>query len=47
MLQALSEQMPLPESAARSFEARWGLLVDRERTERSDRRLTARVRQAK
>lgn len=47
MVKALSEQMHLPESADLSFEERLGLLVDRELTERSDRRLTARLRQAK
>jgi DNA replication protein DnaC len=47
MVKALSEQMHLPESADLSFEERLGLLVDREFTERSDRRLTARLRQAK
>ena len=47
MSHALVEQMPMPEIAPRSFEARLGLLVDRELTEREDRRLTTRVRQAK
>lgn len=47
MVKALSEQMHLPESADLSFEERLGLLVDRELTERRDRRLTARLRQAK
>ena len=47
MAKALSEQMALPESQALSFEERLGLLVDREMTVRSDRRLTTRVRQAK
>ena len=44
---ALSEQMVLPESQALSFEERLGLLVDREMTVRSDRRLTTRLRQAR
>ena len=47
MTKALSEQMALPESQALSFEERLGLLVDREMTERLDRRLTTRLRQAK
>jgi DNA replication protein DnaC len=47
MYHALCEQMALPESAALSFEERLGLLVDREVTERSTRRLTTRLRQAK
>ena len=38
--------MDLPESQALSFEERLGLLVDREMTVRSDRRLTTRLRQA-
>jgi DNA replication protein DnaC len=47
MYHALCEQLALPESAALSFEERLGLLVDREVTERSTRRLTSRLRQAK
>jgi DNA replication protein DnaC len=47
MAKAFSEQMDLPESQALSFEERLGLLVDREMTIRSDRRLTTRLRQAK
>jgi IstB-like ATP binding protein len=47
MAKALSEQMELPESQALSFDERLGLLVDREMTVRSDRRLTTRLRQAK
>jgi DNA replication protein DnaC len=47
MAKALSEQRPLPEISARSFEARFGLLGDRELTEREARRLTPRLRQAK
>jgi len=47
MAKALSEQMVFPESQALSFEERLGLLVDREMTARSDRRLTTRLRQAK
>ena len=44
---ALVEQMQMPESAALTFEERLGLLVDRECTEREERRLTTRLRQAK
>jgi DNA replication protein DnaC len=47
MAKALSEQLPLPEITARSFEERFGLRVDRELTERDARRLTTRLRQAK
>jgi DNA replication protein DnaC len=47
MAKALGEQMDLPESQALSFEERLGLLVDREMTERLDRRLQTRLRQAK
>jgi len=47
MAKALSEQMAIPESQTLSFEERLGLLVDREMTVRSDRRLTTRLRQAK
>jgi DNA replication protein DnaC len=46
MAKALSEQRPIPESQALSFEERLGLLVDREMTVRSERRLTTRLRQA-
>jgi DNA replication protein DnaC len=47
MAKALSEQMALPDIDELSFEERLGLLVDREVTEREDRRLTTRLRQAK
>src|SRR5215475_262195 len=47
MSQALMEQMQMPEITALSFEERLGLLVDRELTERDNRRLTTRLRQAK
>lgn len=47
MYHALVEQMQMPDIAALSFEERLGLLVDRELTEREDRRLTTRLRQAK
>jgi DNA replication protein DnaC len=47
MAKALSEQLQMPEITALSFEERFGLLVDRELTERAARRLTTRLRQAK
>jgi DNA replication protein DnaC len=47
MYQALMEQMQMPEITALSFAERLGLLVDRESTERENRRLTTRLRQAK
>lgn len=47
MVKALSEQMQMPDIAELSFEERLGLLVDREMTERHDRRLKTRLRQAK
>ena len=47
MYQALMEQMQMPAITALSFEERLGLLVDRESTERENRRLTTRLRQAK
>lgn len=47
MAKALTEQMSLPDIDALSFEERLGLLIDREVTEREDRRLTTRLRQAK
>ena len=47
MAKAFSEPMDLPESQTLRFEERLGLLVDREMTVRSDRRLTTRLRQAK
>jgi len=47
MVKALREQMQMPDIADLSFEERLGLLVDREMTERHDRRLKTRLRQAK
>src|SRR5437870_3623566 len=47
MYHALVEQMQMPEIAPLTFEERLGLLVDREYTEREERRLTTRLRQAK
>ena len=47
MYKALTEQMTMPESETLSFEERLGLLADREMTERQDRRLQTRLRQAR
>jgi len=47
MLKALREQMQMPDISDLSFEERLGLLIDREMTERHDRRLKTRLRQAK
>src|SRR5438876_12413200 len=47
MVHALGEQMHMPEITALSFEERLGLLVDREMTERDNRRLKTRLHQAK
>jgi DNA replication protein DnaC len=47
MYQAFVEQHQMPDIAALTFEERFGLLVDRELTERENRRLTTRLRQAK
>lgn len=47
MVQALSEQMTLPDITELSFEERLGLLVDREMTERDNRRLNTRLQRAK
>ena len=47
MVKALTEQMAVPDIEELSFEERLGLLVDREMTEREDRRLKSRLRQAK
>src|SRR2546427_3076333 len=46
MSHALVEQMQMPEIAPLTFEERLGLLVDRECTEREERRLPTRLRQA-
>ena len=43
----LTKQPALPEASALGFEERLGLLADRELTERSNRRLALRLRQAK
>jgi DNA replication protein DnaC len=47
MLKALREQLDLPEIETLSFDERLGLLTDRELTERDNRRLQTRLRQAK
>ena len=47
MARELAEHRALPEAAALGFEERLGLLADRELTERSNRRLALRLRQAK
>ncbi|EPG9352133.1 AAA family ATPase [Pseudomonas aeruginosa] len=47
MLKALSEQLKTPDIDSLSFEERLGLLVDRELTERDDKRLSSRLRQAR
>ena len=47
MGKALEEQFLMPELEALSFEERLGLLVDREFTERDNRRLQTRLRKAK
>lgn len=47
MQAALQEQMQMPDIGQLSFEDRLGLLVDREMTERDNRRLKTRLRQAK
>ena len=47
MRKALTEQLNMPDIDTLSFEERLGLLTDREITEREDRRLKTRLRQAK
>lgn len=47
MVQAFSEQLEMSDITELSFEERLGLLVDRELTERRDRRFKTRLRQAK
>ena len=47
MLNALSEQLNMPDIQELSFEERLGLLVDREMTERENRRLQTRLRKAR
>lgn len=47
MLKALAEQLKTPDIDSLSFVERLGLLVDRELTERDDKRLSSRLRQAR
>jgi DNA replication protein DnaC len=47
MAKALQEQLQQPDIAALGFEERLGLLLDREATERENRRLQTRLKQAK
>ena len=47
MLKAFAEQLKTPDIDSLSFEERLGLLVDRELTERDDKRLSSRLRQAR
>jgi len=47
MLRALQEQMQMPDIGELAFEQRLGLLLDREFTERENRRLKTRLRKAK
>jgi len=47
MARALEEQLEMADIESLSFEERLGLLVDREATERADRQLKTRLRQAK
>jgi DNA replication protein DnaC len=47
MLKTLQEQMQMPDIEKLSFEERLGLLIDREMTERENRRLKTRLRKAK
>lgn len=47
MVRALKEQDALPEAASLPFEERLGLLVDRELTERDNRRMQQRLKQAR
>jgi DNA replication protein DnaC len=47
MHKALSEQLAMPDIDTLSFEERLGLLIDREMTERENRRLQTRLRQAR
>lgn len=47
MVAALTDQMAMPDIDGLTFEERLGLLVDREITERENRRLTNRLRRAR
>jgi len=47
MLKALNEQQQMPEIDTLGFEERLGLLIDREVTDRENRRLETRLKKAK
>jgi hypothetical protein len=47
MLSALEEQMKMPDIEKLSFEDRFGLLAEREMTDRQNRRFKTRLRKAK
>ena len=47
MRQALQEQLQMPDLEHLSFTDRLGLLIDRERTERANRRLQYRLQKAR
>mgnify|MGYP001812288618 FL=1 len=47
MLSALEEQMKMPDIEKLSFDERFGLLIDREMTDRQNRRFKTRLRKAK
>ena len=47
MLAAFEEQMKMADISGLDFEERFGLLIDREMTDRENRRLTSRLRKAK
>ena len=47
MLKALSDQQQMPEIGSLGFEERLGLLIDREMTDRENRRLDTRLKKAK
>jgi len=47
MVKALSEQLNMPDIESMDFMTRLGLMVDRESTERANRRLTTRLKKAK
>ena len=47
MCKALEDQLQMPDHETLSFDERFGLLVDRELTERDNRRLQTRLRTAK
>jgi len=47
MVKALSEQLNMPDIESMDFMTRLGLMVDRETTERANRRLTSRLKKAK